>query len=92
MTGPGWVEVLPPQPHPKSALVVFLPKVAWVFTPCHGARYTYAQDEAVPGAWLRAVCSDCMKAPRVELQADPTAESGLRALWADDDLDDLPGG
>ena len=81
MTGPGWVEVPQPQPHPKSALVVFVPDAAWVFTPCHGARHAYAQDEAV--------CSDCMKARRVELQADPAAESGLRALWADDDL---PGG
>ena len=85
MTGPGWVEVPPEPPHPKSALVVFIPKMAWVFTPCHGALHAYAQDEAVPGAWLRAVCSDCMKARRVELQADPAAESGLRALWADSD-------
>jgi len=85
VTCPGWVEVPPEPPHPKSALVVFIPKMAWVFTPCHGARYAYAQDEAVPGAWLRAVCGDCGTRRVVELRADPAAESGLRAEWVEPD-------
>ena len=83
MKGPGWVQARERAPHPKAPMVVFIPNVAVVFTPCHGACHVYPQPQAVAGAWLQAVCNDCDARLTVELQPDPTAESGLRAHWPD---------
>ncbi|MGH8933659.1 MAG: hypothetical protein ACRDZO_24265 [Egibacteraceae bacterium] len=55
----------------------------WSSLPCHGARHLYPQHQAVAGAWLPAVCNDCDTHLTVQLQADPTAESGLCAHWPD---------
>ncbi len=83
MTGPGWVQAPERKPHPKSALVVLIPNVALAFTPCHGSRQVYPQHQAVADARLPAICDDCDAHLSVELQADPTTESGLRAHWPD---------
>lgn len=87
MRGVWSVGPLPSVPHRKSVRVQVIGSVVALFTPCHGAVQYYAMEKAVAGAWLRAVCADCSVARRVELQADPAAESGsgLRACWADDD-------
>ncbi len=85
VTGPGWVQAPERKPHPKSTLVVVMPRVAMVWTPCHGTRQLYPQHQAVAGAWLPAVCEDCDDHLTVEFQSDPTAESGLRARWPDAD-------
>jgi len=79
--GPGWVELPRRTPHPKSPLVVVIPRVAITFTPCHGAPNLYPQHQAIAGAWLPATCDDCGARLTVEVQDDPAAESGLRAHW-----------
>ena len=67
--------------HPTSTVQV-AGNVATVSTPCHGYRQPYPRGEAVPGAWLRAVCGVCGTARVVEVQADPDTASGLRACWS----------
>ncbi len=53
MIGPGWVQLPEQRPHPQAAMVVFIPNVVLVFTPCHGARHVYPQHQAVAGVARR---------------------------------------
>jgi len=75
--GPGWVAL------PRR--VVVISRVAVTFTPCHGAPNLYSDHQAIAGAWLPATCDDCGARLTAALHADPAAESGLCAHWADTD-------
>jgi len=81
--GPGWVDPLPPPPHTKPPRVVLIPDVLALFTPCHGARLFFPDDQARPGARFEARCDDCGARLAVELIADSSQEFGLRAEWND---------
>ncbi len=81
----GWE---PEQPHRKSSLVVLIPDVLALFTPCHGSRLFFPQDQATPGARFDAVCQDCRHGWVAELHADSTAEFGLRTQWSEREVND----
>lgn len=51
-------------------------------TPCCGAHVLLRPDEAVPGAVLDPVCPRDGVDWALELIADETVDSGLRAVWA----------
>lgn len=72
---------MPQPPHDKSSLVVFIPDVAALFTPCHGHRLFFPQADANPGARLKGMCETCGNRLVAELVADSTREFGLRAEW-----------
>jgi len=79
--GPGWVDPLPPQPHPKSALVVLIPDVVALFTPCHGECLFFSPGKARRDVVLSAACPGCGRTRQARLVADESAEFGLRADW-----------
>lgn len=71
--------------HPDSGRVDLTPQgdAIVVFTPCCGTRVLFPTDRAVAGAEMEVVCPSDGEARLVELADDGTAESGLRAVWAE---------
>jgi hypothetical protein len=69
--------------HPDSERVERVIDAMVVFTPCHGLRVLFPLEQAVPEAVLRLVCPRDGVDWIVELVADSSADSGLRAVWPD---------
>ena len=78
---------------PDSERVEQVPKGGGVhvFTPCHDAAVFVPAAQAVPGEKQRWLCPTCGQAWLVELVADDSAESGLRAVWTEADPGSTPG-